>query len=301
MGDAATTEDAWQRTRRFIAGYFSGCALVLAGHPFDTIKVRVQTESTGRFKGPIDCLVQTVRKEGPLAIYKGVLPPLLATGVINSVLFGMQGAFAQRIADYNQRDDPTVMDISQAAVVSGAIMSVAVGPMERTKARMQVNYDSGKGKATVSSVFREFAASRGGFVRNLYAGWVPTALCRMSNYAYFGSYALIKQSLAKIAPPSASVQGSFSNLLLSVCGGGLAGICYWLSCYPLDVIKNRMQAAPGIDKYSSMLTTSKLLYQEGGLRAFGRGFMPCALRAFPANAACFVAYEIVISLLPERI
>eukprot|EP00049_Salpingoeca_infusionum_P004685 m.82334 g.82334 ORF g.82334 m.82334 type:complete len:60 (+) comp12685_c0_seq1:225-404(+) len=29
MGDAATTEDAWQRTRRFIAGYFSGCALVL--------------------------------------------------------------------------------------------------------------------------------------------------------------------------------------------------------------------------------------------------------------------------------
>lgn len=32
---------AWTRVRKFIAGYASGVSLVLAGHPFDTIKVRV--------------------------------------------------------------------------------------------------------------------------------------------------------------------------------------------------------------------------------------------------------------------
>jgi hypothetical protein len=26
--------------------------------------------------------------------------------------------------------------------------------------------------------------------------------------------------------------------------GGLSGFCYWLSCYPMDVIKNKIQAAP---------------------------------------------------------
>ena len=26
--------------------------------------------------------------------------------------------------------------------------------------------------------------------------------------------------------------------------GSMAGVAYWLSCYPLDVVKNRMQAAP---------------------------------------------------------
>ena len=58
-------ETVWPRTRNFIAGYFSGMALVLAGHPFDTVKVRLQTEGkTGRFKGPLDCLMQTVRNEG---------------------------------------------------------------------------------------------------------------------------------------------------------------------------------------------------------------------------------------------
>ena len=30
---------AWTRTRNFLAGYSSGVCLVLAGHPFDTIKV----------------------------------------------------------------------------------------------------------------------------------------------------------------------------------------------------------------------------------------------------------------------
>ena len=34
----------WPRVRNFLAGYNSGIFLVLAGHPFDTIKVRLQAE-----------------------------------------------------------------------------------------------------------------------------------------------------------------------------------------------------------------------------------------------------------------
>ncbi len=36
-----------------------GMALVLVGHPFDTLKVRIQTEGKhGRFNGPIHCARQ---------------------------------------------------------------------------------------------------------------------------------------------------------------------------------------------------------------------------------------------------
>ena len=34
---------AWAQARSFIAGSFSGAALVLAGHPFDTIVVRISS------------------------------------------------------------------------------------------------------------------------------------------------------------------------------------------------------------------------------------------------------------------
>jgi len=54
----------WPNFRHFISGTASGVALVLAGHAFDTVKVRLQSETTGKFKGPIHCLMVTLREEG---------------------------------------------------------------------------------------------------------------------------------------------------------------------------------------------------------------------------------------------
>lgn len=42
-------------------------------HPFDLTKVRLQSQvldATARFKGPIDCLLQTWSKEGVRGLYR---------------------------------------------------------------------------------------------------------------------------------------------------------------------------------------------------------------------------------------
>lgn len=50
-------------------------------HPFDLTKVRLQSQvldATARFNGPIDCLVQTWKKEGVRGLYRvrfNLLPP----------------------------------------------------------------------------------------------------------------------------------------------------------------------------------------------------------------------------------
>nr|POE80870.1 isoform 2 of solute carrier family 25 member 45 [Quercus suber] len=68
----------------FVAGVFSGVAKLSVGHPFDTIKVRLQTAPKSHFSGPLDCVLQTVRKEGIVGLYKGatrkLLPFLLQLG-----------------------------------------------------------------------------------------------------------------------------------------------------------------------------------------------------------------------------
>ena len=46
---------------------------------FDTIKVRLQTSNKAQFRGPLDCLAQTVRKEGVRGLYKGASPPLVGS------------------------------------------------------------------------------------------------------------------------------------------------------------------------------------------------------------------------------
>jgi len=121
-------------------------------------------------------------------------------------------------------------------------------------------------------------------------------LCRMSNWAYFGSYELFKTSLMPRGDGPKKL-----SLGASVLAGGLAGSCYWLSCYPIDVIKNRIQAAPDTipPRYNGMVHAATTIYRTDGWRAFFSGFTPCLMRAFPANAACFVAFEIVMHFLPE--
>lgn len=54
----------------------------------DTVKIRMQTttKADGRFKGPLDCFLKTVRQEGPRALYKGATPPLVGWMFMDSIM-----------------------------------------------------------------------------------------------------------------------------------------------------------------------------------------------------------------------
>ena len=84
----------------FVAGVFSGVAKLSVGHPFDTIKVRMQTTSAERFAGPMSCLVQTIRNEGVRALYKGATPPLVGWMFMDSVMLGSLTMYKKLLGKY---------------------------------------------------------------------------------------------------------------------------------------------------------------------------------------------------------
>lgn len=51
-----------------------GIAVCLVGHPFDTLKVRLQTQPVHNpvYKGLADCFMKTLKWEGIGGLYKGV-------------------------------------------------------------------------------------------------------------------------------------------------------------------------------------------------------------------------------------
>ena len=54
-------------------GSVAGICSKVFEHPFDLTKVRLQSQvldATARFNGPIDCLLQTWRKEGIRGLYR---------------------------------------------------------------------------------------------------------------------------------------------------------------------------------------------------------------------------------------
>lgn len=71
--------------------------------------------------------------------------------------------------------------------------------------------------------------------------------------------------------------------------GGVAGTVMWAMVLPLDVAKTRLQVAhPGSPRDVSMLRQLRLMARE---RRMYPGLAPTLLRAFPANAAQWLAWE----------
>lgn len=81
--------------------------------------------------------------------------------------------------------------------------------------------------------------------------------------------------------------------------GGLAGEALWLSSYPFDVVKSKMQTDGfgAAQKYSSMRDCFAQTYRAQGLGGFWRGIGPTLLRAMPVSACTFATVEFTMRLI----
>jgi len=61
-------------SKNIIAGTVAGVAVCLVGHPFDTLKVRLQTQPIHNpvYSGLADCFYKTLKWEGIGGLYRGV-------------------------------------------------------------------------------------------------------------------------------------------------------------------------------------------------------------------------------------
>jgi len=54
----------------------------------------------------------------------------------------------------------------------------------------------------------------------------------------------------------------------------------------------------GKRRFPNWSAAAKDVWRRDGFRGYWRGFLPCFLRAFPANAVALVAFEGVMRALP---
>lgn len=56
--------------KSFLSGGVGGIGLVLVGHPFDLIKVRLQTAAKGEYTGALDVFKKALAKDGVRGLYR---------------------------------------------------------------------------------------------------------------------------------------------------------------------------------------------------------------------------------------
>ena len=73
----------------FYSAMIAGLATTTATNPVDIIKTRYMSDTKGLYRSPVHCFVDTVRKEGPLALLKGWTPFYWRLGPHTVILFLM--------------------------------------------------------------------------------------------------------------------------------------------------------------------------------------------------------------------
>ena len=81
-----------------LGGMVAGCLGCVGNTPFDVLKTRMQGLGASQYRSTLHCLVQVVRSEGPLALYKGLFARLARVMPGQGIIFGSYELISGNVA-----------------------------------------------------------------------------------------------------------------------------------------------------------------------------------------------------------
>jgi solute carrier family 25 carnitine/acylcarnitine transporter 20/29 len=81
------TNELVHSLRAFAAGGVGGVCAVVTGHPFDLVKVHMQTAEKGVYNGAMDVVRKILATSGPRGMYAGVTAPLYGVTPMFAISF----------------------------------------------------------------------------------------------------------------------------------------------------------------------------------------------------------------------
>ncbi|XP_078066081.1 protein kinase, cAMP-dependent, regulatory, type II, alpha A isoform X2 [Mustelus asterias] len=216
--------------KNFFAGGFGGVCLVFAGHPLDTIKVRLQTQpkpSPGqvpRFSGTFDCFYKTLVGEGIRGLYKGMAAPIIGVAPMFAVCFFGFG-LGKKLQQKKPDDVLTYQQLFAAGMLSGVFTTAIMAPGERIKCLLQIQASTGESKyAGPLDCAKQIYKTSG--IRGVYKG---TVLTLMRDVPASGMYFMTYEWLKCILTP----EGQRMNIEIP------PGLTDLLQGYTVEVLRHR--------------------------------------------------------------
>eukprot|EP01061_Rhynchopus_euleeides_P004688 TRINITY_DN13936_c0_g1_i1.p1 TRINITY_DN13936_c0_g1~~TRINITY_DN13936_c0_g1_i1.p1 ORF type:complete len:287 (+),score=111.96 TRINITY_DN13936_c0_g1_i1:103-963(+) len=268
------------------AGTVSGICSKLLEYPFDTVKIRLQTDTTGRYSSAFGCFTQTLNEEGVRGIYRGVGSPIAGAMAENATLFWAYGLAQRNVKAYfgaqGEGGELSLPQLCACGSASGIAVSHVLSPVERVKCIMQTQSGHSNFLSCGIHTFKS------GGLQSLYKGHGAMLLREIpGNAAWYGGYEFFRKLFyTQLGCPKDELPAYLTAL-----AGALGGCAYWSAFFPADVVGNRLRSSS--DASASFGSTFKEIYSQQGWRGLYKGWGVTMVRAFPANAAIFSVYEIV--------
>ncbi|XP_055683335.1 solute carrier family 25 member 45 isoform X1 [Lutzomyia longipalpis] len=282
----------------FLAGCFGGTCGMLVGYPLDTIKCWQQA-SNCRVGTAIYNII--VMNNGLKGFYRGMTFPVLTTGLLNSMLFGIYGNTLRNlqlgVADEKLRKKLQPQHIFIAGSVGGFLQAFVANPIELVKIRLQTRSCTTRGSWECLRNILQIEGFLG-----LYRGLTPMICRDIFPYGIYmlayeqilnmlGCLPYVQEKRQQNAAKKLTSVNSNLELTLTTIAGSIAGVLSWIVVIPFDVIKTIMQAEPNPHVYRNMIHCIKVHVERSGWTSLFRGSCMLLVRAVPVNVATFIGYE----------
>lgn len=209
-----------------------------------------------------------------------MMSPLIGVATINACLFGVYGHLMDWQRELYGEDRHYLWNVFIAGCGSGLVNSIISCPSELAKIQLQNQVKERRFRGPWQC-FQEIYRTHG--LLGCYRGMGATILRETPSYGvYFWCFEGLRGWYGN---------GDDRNGWRLMAAGGISGVLGWLSTYPFDVVKTRIQAmlissnAP----YSSFGMLHQIATKEGP-RALFKGINATIIRAFPTNAVIFYTY-----------
>jgi len=278
---------------RFAASAAGALVAETSTLPTDVAKTRLQVQSTAggsgpRYAGFVDCLRQTAAEEGPLALWKGLVPALIRQVCYTSmslVIYEPIRDLYRNALQGSAEDAPSYSVRLAAGGTAGACAITVFNPTEVLKTQMQA---SSGGPVRMGDVVARVWQREG--LLGFWAGVRPNvARTFLVNAAELGTYDEAKTQLRPLLG---------DGVLAHVGASGCAGLTSACVSTPADVVKTRlMNAAGGEQQYRGMLHAGYRIFLDEGPTALYKGFLPICTRKLIWCGVFFVSYEKLLAAL----
>jgi len=300
---AQSTEAA----KDILFGSLAGAIGKVIEYPFDTIKVRLQSQPHPPiYTGPLDCFQKSLKNTGIHGLYRGISAPLVGAAIETSSLF-----FSYRIAQdvllstlyKNSPQAPMEAGgklpfsaLVVAGGISGAFTSLLLTPIELVKCQMQVPASPSQTGRGPLKIIGEVFKHHGIF--GLWHGQLGTLIRETGgSAAWFGSYEGVSALCRGMNARASGLKDASPaplHVYQQLLGGAAAGVAYNSICFPADTIKSRMQTGEvtgGLGEARlSFVGTGRQIWREGGARGLYRGCGITCARAAPSSAVVFTIF-----------
>jgi len=120
-----------------LTGASAGATEAFIVVPFELVKIRLQDRaSAGKYTGMVDCVVKTVKNEGPLALYNGLESTMWRHILWNAGYFGIIFQTRELLPKAADKKQQIRNDIISGSI-GGTVGTILNTPMDVVKSRIQ--------------------------------------------------------------------------------------------------------------------------------------------------------------------